>query len=70
MSKFGEIYLGISEMSRLIGWSRQRLTYQLNKANALVQLGNRRVTTRALLKAHFPDIYRLIVELEHVETDF
>lgn len=70
--KFGEVYIGFTELAREIGWSRQRLTHNLKRCGAVVYIGDskRGCTTRALLKAHFPDIYRLIRELEHEEKEF
>ncbi len=64
MSELGAVYISIAEVAKLLGWSRQRAATWLEKTGCLFTLpnGKKRWTTREILKAKFPDIFKELTQ--------
>lgn len=64
------IYVTIGEVAQLLGWTRWRTSRWLQRADALVERGGRKVVTLASLRDAFPEVFeRYLTELGDRDED-
>lgn len=57
----GRGYIGMGEIAKALGWDVQRVRRWLVRRGAATKIGGRWYTTRAKLRATFPDVYEELV---------
>jgi hypothetical protein len=62
------VYITVSEVARVLGWSYLKTLRWLRKAGAIVRRNDRLVTTPERLIEAFPEVYDRIAQRLHGNT--